>query len=340
MSNQQPPYGGQPGYGRPQAQPGYSQQPQGQPGYGQQQPGQPGYGQQPQGQPGYGQQQPGYGQQQPGYGQQQPGYGRPQQAPPGYGQPGQAPYQGQQQYPGQQQHPQQGYPGQQQQYGGGQQQWGQYGGRTPRGKGGNKTLLIAGGAFAAVAIIGVVLAVVFSSGDDKKAEPTPEPTTTQSTEPTGNVDEGIEVAEGVYVKPQPGYVRKSLDKFTGVYLLKQGEAYFMVNAWKAEDGENTDTVLPQLMNAETKDLSSVKKGDPKVSKPGPDDKTTVKVVTTQSFDAVSSTQNGSMPVVGFVGVIERNDGVITIIRVYGRKDKASTIQPDSTAMLKSVIKSQ
>ena len=40
--------------------------------------------------------------------------------------------------------------------------------------------------------------------------------------------------------------------------------------------------------------------------------------------------------VGFVGVIERNDGVITIIRVYGRKDKVSTIQPDSTAMLQSV----
>ena len=55
---------------------------------------------------------------------------------------------------------------------------------------------------------------------------------------------------------------------------------------------------------------------------------------------MSTTQNGSLPVVGFVGVIERNDGVITIIRVYGRKDKVSTIQPDSTAMLQSVVKSQ
>ena len=40
--------------------------------------------------------------------------------------------------------------------------------------------------------------------------------------------------------------------------------------------------------------------------------------------------------IGFVGVIERNDGVITIVRVYGRKDKAATIQTDSTAMLQSV----
>jgi len=150
----------------------------------------------------------------------------------------------------------------------------------------------------------------------------------------------VQVGQGVFVKPQPGYIRKSLDGFDGVYLLKQGEAYFMVNAWKAEAGENTDTVLPKLLSAETKDLTSVKTGDPKVSKPGPDDKTTVKVVTTQEFNAVSTSQNGSLPVVGFVGVIERNDGVITIIRVYGRKDKVATIQPDSTAMLQSVVKSQ
>lgn len=349
MSNQQPPYGGQGGQG---GQPPYG----GQPG----QPGQPG----PQGQPG---QQPGYGQQPP---QGQPGYGRPQQPPPGYGQPGQpgqpgpqgqpgqapyppqgqpgqAPYppqgQPQQTFPGQQQYPQQqqGYPGQPQY--GGQQQWGQgqFGHQPSRKRGGSKTLLLAGGGFAVVAVIGIVLALVFKGGDDKKADPGPttQPTTGQSTEPT-NVDEGIEVGQGVYVKPQPGYIRKSLDGFDGVYLLKQGEAYFMVSAWKAEAGENTGTVLPKLLTAETKDLTSVKTGEPKVSKPGPDDKTTVKVVTTQNFDAVSTSQSGTVPVVGFVGVIERNDGVITIVRVYGRKDKVSTIQPDSTAMLQSVVKSQ
>jgi hypothetical protein len=351
MSNQQPPHG------------------QGGQSYG----GQPGYGQQPQGQPGYSQHQA-----QPGYGrpQQAPYQGQPGQAP-YQGQPGQAPYQGRQpypnqqqpqypgqqqyqgqQYPGQQQYPQQqGYPGQQQQYPqqqgypgqqqpyGGQQQWSpQYGGRPSRAKGGNKILFLAGGGLAVVAVIGIVLALIFGRGDDKKADPTPQPqpqpTTSQSTEPTGNVDEGIEVAEGVYVKPQPGYIRKSLDDFKGVYLLKQGEAYFMVNAWKAEDGESTQTVLPELLKLETKDLSSIKKNEPKQLKPGENDKTEVKVVTTQSFSAVSTTQNGSMPVIGFVGVIERNDGVITIIRVYGRKDKMSTIQTDSTAMLQSVIKSQ
>jgi hypothetical protein len=141
------------------------------------------------------------------------------------------------------------------------------------------------------------------------------------------------------VKPQPGYIRKSLDKFTGVYLLKQGEAYFMVNAFKA-DGQTTSTVLPELLKVETKGLSQVKTGAPKELKPGANDKSEVKVLTTQSFQAVSSTQNGSLPVVGFVGVIERNDGVITIIRVYGRKDKMATVEPDSTAMLKSVVRSQ
>jgi hypothetical protein len=368
MSGQQPPYGQggpggrqpyggspgqQPGYGQPGQAPGQQQpsqgQPQGQPGYGQPgyaQPGQPpGYGQPgyvqpgqpPQGQPGYGQQQPGYGRPQQG----QPGYGQqPAQAPyqQGYPQPGQPQYQGQQQYAGQQYPQQQGYPGQQQ-YGAGQQQWGQYGGRQPRGKGGNKILFIAGGAFVVVALIGVVLAVILNSGDDQKADPDPQPTTGQST-PAANVDEGIAVAEGVYVKPQPGYLRKSLDNFSGVYLLKQGEGYFMVNAWKAGPNENTQTVLPELLNLETKDLSSVKKGTPKETEPAAEDKSSIKTFTTQSFDAVSSSQNGSIPVIGFVGVIERNDGVITIIRVYGRKDKASTIQPDTTAMLQSVLKSQ
>jgi hypothetical protein len=361
MSNQQPPYGGQGGQG---GQPPYAGQPGQQPGYGQQPPQgrpgqQPGYGRPQQPPPGYGQPgQPGQ-QGQPGQPPYPPQQGQLGQAPypPQQGQPGQAPYpqqgQPQQTFPGQQQYPQQqqqGYPGQQQyqqgypgqqQYGG-QQQWGQVGQQPSRKRGGgSKTLLLAGGGFAVVAVIGIILALVFKGGDDKKADPGPttQPTTGQSTEPT-NVDEGIEVGQGVYVKPQPGYIRKSLDGFDGIYLLKQGEAYFMVNAWKAEAGENTDTVLPKLLSAETKDLTSVKTGDPKVSKPGPDDKTTVKVVTTQEFNAVSTSQNGSLPVVGFVGVIERNDGVITIIRVYGRKDKVATIQPDSTAMLQSVVKSQ
>jgi hypothetical protein len=346
MSNQQPPYGqgGQPG-----------QQPYGG------QPGQPPY----QGQPGQPQ-------------QGQPGYGRPQQPPPGYGQPGQPPYQGQppqgqppqqppyqgqppQQPPYQQGQPPQQYPGQQPQYQGqqpgypqqqgfpGQQQWGQpgqqYGGGGSRGgKGGKKILLLAGGGLAAVAVIGVVLALVFGGGDDKKVDPQPQPTnnpTTQPTnEPTTGADEGIEVAEGVYVKPQPGYLRKTLDKFTGVYLLKQGEAYFMVNAFKADSDETTATVLPELLGIEKKSLSQFKANEPKESKPGEGDKTDIKVVTTQSFEAVSTGQSGSLPVIGFVGVIERNDGVMTIIRVYGRKDKADSIQKDSTAMLQSVIKSQ
>ena len=348
MSNQQPPYGGgqggqQPYGGRPgqTGQPG--QQPGGQPGYGPppgygQPQGQPGYGQPPQGQPGYGRPpQPPYPPQ-----SQPPQQGQPPQPgqPPQQGYPGQQQYPQQQGYPGQQQY-QQGYPGQQPQYGG-QQPWAQYSQQPRRKSGGSKTLLIAGGAFAVVAVIGVVLALVFK-GDDKKADPSPtptsQPTTGQSTQPT-NVDEGIEVSQGVYVKPQPGYIRKSLDGFDGVYLLKQGEAYFMVDAWKAAADENTDTVLPKLLNAETKDLSSVKTGQPKVTKPGPDDKTPVKVVTTQNFSAISSSQNGSIPVVGFVGVIERNDGVITIVRVYGRKDKVATIQTDSDAMLLSVVKSQ
>jgi hypothetical protein len=202
---------------------------------------------------------------------------------------------------------------------------------------------MAGGALIVVAVIGVVLALIFGRGDDKEATPNPQPTNTStespSPEPTGNADEGIEVGEGVYVKPQPGYIRKSLDNFTGVYLLKAGEAYFMVSVAKG-NGETASTVLPQVLKGETKGLSQVKANQPKEIKPGENDKTEVKVVTTQTYSAVSTTQNGSLQVVGFVGVIERNDGVVTVIRVYGRKDKLASVDRDSTAMLKSVLNSQ
>ncbi|NEA32985.1 hypothetical protein [Streptomyces sp. SID13031] len=321
MSNQQPPYGqgGQGGQGG--------------------RPGQPPYGGQP-------------GQQWP---QDQPSYGRPPQGPPpGYGQPGQPgqpPYQGPPpQYPGQQQpqyqgqQPPQGYPQQQgypgQQYPG-QQQWGpQYSGGSS-GKGPNAILLLAGGGLAAVAVIGVVLALLFSGGDDKKVEP-PVPVTPTSTQPSNEPstpveDKGIDVAQGVRVTPAPGYLRKPLDKYTGVYLLKGGEAYFMVNAFKPGPGETSATELQELLAAETKSLGQLKKNEPvEVTPTGGN----VKYMTSQSYSAVSTTQNGTLNVIGLVGVVERKDGVLTVIQVYGRKDKADAVQKAVAAMLDSVIKSQ
>ncbi|GAB3925879.1 hypothetical protein GCM10029976_019760 [Kribbella albertanoniae] len=328
MSNQQPPYGqGQPPQGRPPQgpPPGYGQQPpQGPP---------PGYGPPPQGPP------PGYGQQPPqgpppGYGQQPP-----QGPPPGYGQqPGQPPY-GQQQYPpqqqgypGQQQFPQQqGYPGQP-----------QYGGGAPRGKGNSKILYLAGGGLVVVAVIGIVLALIFGGGDDKKqVQPPPETGgggDNGTNQPT-NTDEGIEVGEGIFVKPASGYVRKELKDFKGVYLLKTGEAYFMVQVFKAE-GETVDTILPKLLTAETKSLKDVKTKAPVRATPGADEKTQIKTAATQGYSGLSTGQQGTTEIVGYVGVIERKDGVITLVRVLARKDKVTTAQTDSAAMLKSVLNSQ
>jgi hypothetical protein len=226
--------------------------------------------------------------------------------------------------------------------------------------------MIAGGAFAVVAIIGVVLALVFKGGDDDQADPTPtptsaptsqpteeptgeptgeptseptgSPTTEPTTEPNGG-DEGIEVAEGVYVKPRTGYIRKSVDGFKGVVLVKQGEGVFMVQAAKVT-GTSAAALLPQVLKTDTKSLSSVKTNEVKTTTPGPDDKTPVKVLLTQSYSGMQSSQSGSLAVVGFVAVVEREDGVFTVARAYGRKDKLSTLDPDTTAMLKSVLQSQ
>jgi hypothetical protein len=344
MSNQQPPYGpgGQPG------QPPYG----GQPGYGQpgQQPpqGQPGYGRPPQGPP------PGYGQ--PPYQgrppQGPPPQGRPPQGPPPQGRPPQGPppqYQGQQPPQGYPQQP--GYPGQyqgQQQYPG-QQQWGQPGTQYSgggRGKGPNKILLLAGGGLAGVAVIGVLLALVFGGSDDDKKVDGPSPTIPTSTQPTGEPSTepstpadstGIDVAEGVRVTPAPGYKRESLDKYTGVYLLNKGEAYFMVNAFKPNPGETPATAIANLFEVETKGLGQVKKNKPFESSPTDGN---VKYLKSQSYSAVSTSQSGTLPVVGLVGVIERKDGVLTIIQVYGRQDKKDAIQKAIATMLDSVIKSQ
>jgi hypothetical protein len=276
-----------------------------------------------------------------------PPQGVPPQGPPQQYPGQQAPFPGQQ--PGYPQ--QQGYPGQQY---AGQQQWGQpasqYGGGG-RGKGTNKIVFLAGGGLVAVAIIGVILALVFGGGDDDKQvqpppveptsqptnEPTNPPTSQPTNEPSGPADEGIEVSDGVYVKPQPGYLRKTLQKFNGVYLLKAGEAYFMVETFKSSNNDTAASVLQQLGKVETKTLSQVKQNKPVEVTPTDGN---IKFMTSQSYSGTATTQNGTLPVIGLVAVIERKDGVMSLVRVYGRKDKGESIQKDVSAMLNSVIKSQ
>jgi hypothetical protein len=199
--------------------------------------------------------------------------------------------------------------------------------------------LLAGGGLGAVALIGVVLALVFGGGDDKKVQPPPAtPTSAQPTnEPTAPVDEGIEVGEGVFVKPQPGYLRETLDNYKGVYLLKRGEAYLMVEAFKPNASETPATVMAQLLKAETKSLTEVKLNKPAEVTPTDGN---VKYMTSTGYSATSTSQNGTLQVVGLVGVIQRNDGVLTIFQVYGRKDKLTSSQKAVSAMLESVIKSQ
>ncbi|MEV6286994.1 hypothetical protein [Kribbella sp. NPDC051770] len=330
MSNQQPPYQGrppqQPYQGQPPQQPPYQGPPQGQPPY--QGP--------PQGQPPYQGQQPPYQQGPPP--QQRPPYqGQPpyQQGPPPQYQ-GQQPYQGQPQY---QQGPppqyQQPYPPQQ------QQQWGpgpQFQQGSRGGQGSKKILLLAGGALAVVVVIGVVLALVFGRSDDNNVQPGPDPQPTG--QPTQGTDKGIEVGEGVFVDPASGYLRKTLEGFKGVYLLKQGEGYFMVQTLKAGN-DTADTVLPVLIASEKKARPTGFKVKPvEKDSPAAGDNSPVKQVSTQAFQSTATGQGGSFGVMGFVGVIERNDGIMTIVQVYGRQDKAETLKVDTTAMFRSVVASQ
>ncbi|ONI69512.1 hypothetical protein BWI15_23345 [Kribbella sp. ALI-6-A] len=331
MSNQQPPYQGRPPYQGPppqQGQPPYQGPPpqQGQPPYQGPPPqqGQPPYGPPPQQRPLY-------------QGPPQP-YGPPAQQPPPYqGPPQQPPYQQGPPPPYQQQYPPQGFPG-----GPPPQQWGPQGPQFQRGggrgQGSKKILALAGGALAVVVVIGVVLALVFGRSDGNNVQPDPNPQPTG--QPSQDADKGIEVGEGVFVDPAAGYLRRTLKGFKGVYLLKQGEGYFMVQTVKAGN-DTADTVLPVLIASERKaQPTGFKVKEVRRDAPGPDEKSPVKQVSTQAFQSVATGQAGSFGVVGFVGVIERNDGIMTVVRVYGRQDKSATLQPDTTAMFRSVVASQ
>jgi len=110
-----------------------------------------------------------------------------------------------------------------------------------------------------------------------------------------------------------------------------------VQTFKAGGSDTPQGVLQQLLKAETKSLSQVKQNKAvEVTPP----EGNIKYMTSQSYGGVATTQNGTLPVIGLAAVIERKDGVLTLVRVYGRKDKGTSIQKDVSAMLDSVIKSQ
>jgi hypothetical protein len=313
-------------------------------GYGRQQ---PGYGPPegpPQGPPqGYGQQQPGYGGPPPGY-QQQPGYGPPPGPPPGY----------------QQQGPGWGGPG-------GPGFGGPPGYARPQRKSNNQLILFAVGGFALVAIIGVVLAVVLGGGDDDRSiepsgsgsttqpsdDPTGEPTADPSPPPSNDQDgptatkgdkKGIEAGHGVYVAPAPGYIRQTGGNAPakGVFLVKQGEGIFWVQVATVQPYRSQADLLPQLMDSEKNatGITNFRSGQVKTGTPPAGRDTDIEKVTSQTYTADLNGQNGTTKVVGYVAVVDNKVGLTTVIKFFGRRDRADTEKVDLQNMLASVTGSQ
>jgi hypothetical protein len=112
----------------------------------------------------------------------------------------------------------------------------------------------------------------------------------------------------------------------------------MVAAAKVPD--SPDSILAEALKTDTKGLSSVQTKPMKKSTYTAADNTPVRTLLSQTYSGVSTSQSGSFQAVGFVAVVQREDGVITLARAFGRQDKLSTLDPDSTAMLKSVLESQ
>ena len=87
----------------------------------------------------------------------------------------------------------------------------------------------------------------------------------------------------------------------------------MVQAAKVT-GTSAAALLPQVLKAETKSLSSVKTGqveddDSRARKTRPR-----QGPATQCYSGMRAARTAASPVVGFVAVIERNDGVFTIVQ--------------------------
>lgn len=355
--NRPPDYGQQPGYGpqqgRPPQQGPYGPGHQGPPGpqgpYGGQQGGPqgPGYGP-PQGGPGYGPPQGGhgYGQPQgqpqggPGYGPQGPGWGGQ-----GYGGPGYGPRKSNNQL-------------------------------ILFAVGGFALVAIIGVVLAVILGGGDDDKTISPTSDptsqptgdptsdptgDPTASPTDDPTSTPTDDPTTDptspptTDEngpnatkgdkkGIEVGHGIYVNPASGYIRKtgSGAPEKGVYLVKQGEAVMWVQVATGQPGQSQASLLPRLMDAEkgAKGVSNFKAGQVKTESPAAGKDTDLEKVTSQTYTADLSTQSGSIKAVGYVAVMDNKVGLTTVVRFFGRGDKAGTIKPDLQSMLASITGSQ
>jgi hypothetical protein len=337
-NNQYPPVDpGQPGYGQQsgQAQPPYS----GQPGYGPPPHAQPPYP--PQAPPAYPlQAPPAYPPQGPGYPPQGP---PPAQYAPGHYAPGQ--YAPAQYAPSQ--YPTGGQPGP---WGPassvpqGAQQWGPSGPtlRRQNRRGGNRIIFLAGGAFAVVAVVGIVAGLVVGDGDDKQAGPSPLPSNGPSKQATAAADEGIDAGNGVFVKPAAGYLRKSSKDVKGVYLVKQGEATFWLQVVKGNPGESGASIIPRLMDSQRKSMTSgtFKQGEVKQDRPAAGRRSNVTLVTSQSWQGSVTNQSVTTNLVGFIAIIDTKNGVVSAVQVTARKDHEAQLTPEIEAMLQSVVKSQ
>jgi hypothetical protein len=66
----------------------------------------------------------------------------------------------------------------------------------------------------------------------------------------------------------------------------------------------------------------------------------VEKVTSQTYTADLNGQNGTTKVVGYVAVVDNKAGLTTVIKFFGRQDRADTEKTDPQSMLAPDTSSQ
>ena len=287
------------------------------------------------------QRQPEQSQRQSGYGLQ-PGHGRPIQPPPRYGQPGP---------------PQLGHGQSHGQLGSAGPAWGSPSPHVgpPEGNGkGLKVLLLAVGGFVLLAVVGLGVNLFVASLDSESAAKpdTAEPqsrsgkeqlseSTDEPADQPREVDKGIDVGNGVFVQPAPGYTPEHESEAKGEVILytedEAGWLYLKVQSYKG--GLTGMTALREATSVENQDyMSGFKTGEPVTTQTNNPD---IAFMASMPWSAtINSDKRGRVKVTGRTTVIQRKDGIESWVRFMTPADRASQELPKREQMLDSILASQ
>ena len=214
-----------------------------------------------------------------------------------------------------------------------------------------RILLLAVGGLVLLGIVGLGLLLFIGSqgglptAGPGSTDPQSQPETQQPSEPGGEpadqpegggADGAIDAGNGVSVQPAPGYLPEQSE---AVLLLTEDRAcYLNLIVQKDADFKGTATLRNEA-NRENEQLKSkdFTTGEPEVKQPS---NSTITFMGSMSWSATINAANGPVKVAGYTTLIQRKDGLVSVVRFMTPADRASQEQPKRDQMLDSIAASQ